>query len=167
MKLRLLAVVALGLSALSSASFALTPPYVWGPQTGVSALYDSAGHVIGPANPLPVTGATTPTAVAPSTASSVAESCHVYKASAGTVYSVSGYTGAAAWIMLFNATAAPADGAVTPIAWAYAPAAGSWSINYGVNPASFSAGVTACNSSTGPLTKTAVSTNVVFAGQVQ
>jgi hypothetical protein len=112
-------------------------------------------------------GAVAQTAVAPSTASSAAEACHVYKASAGTIYSLSGYAGVAGWIMVFNLTAAPSDGAVTPVAWNYIAAAGAWSISYGVTPATMSTGVVACLSSTGPLTKTAASTNTVFAGQVQ
>ena len=104
--------------------------------------------------------------VAPAS-STTAEACRVLKASAGNLYSVSGYTGAAAWIMGFNATSAPADGAVTPVVWAYAPAAGSFSIDYGAIPAAFSTGITFCISSTGPLSKTAVSTNNVFSGRVQ
>jgi hypothetical protein len=113
----------------------------------------------------------TPTAdttlgVAPA-ASTSAEACHVFKASAGNVYSLSGYVDGAAFIMVFNATSAPADGAVTPVVWAYAAVAGTWSLDYGAIPAAFSTGVTVCRSSTGPLTKTAVSTNTVFAGRVK
>lgn len=101
-------------------------------------------------------------------ASSSAEACHVFKASGGNLYSASGYVGAApAWIMVFNATSAPADGAVTPVTWAYAPVIGSWFINYGDNPAVMTTGITICASSTGPLSKTAVSTNTVFAGRVK
>jgi len=111
--------------------------------------------------PSPTLGGITPVV------SSAAEACHVLKAAAGNLYSVSGYAGVAAWIMVFNATSAPADGAVTPIIWAYVPVAGSWSINYSTFPAAFSTGITVCASSTGPLTKTAVSTNNVFSGNVQ
>ncbi len=100
-------------------------------------------------------------------ASTAAEACHVMKASGGNLYSASGYIGAAGFIMVFNATSAPADGAVTPVAWLYAAAAGSWSLNYGLMPAVFSTGITICASSTGPLTKTAYSTNTVFSGNVQ
>ena len=99
--------------------------------------------------------------------SASAESCHVLKASAGNLYSVSGYVGAAAWLMVFNTMTAPGDGAVTPTVWAYAPGAGSWAISYGSIPAVFSTGITVCASSTGPLTKTAYSTNTVFSGNVQ
>lgn len=126
---------------------------------------DSAGNLLingsSTPTPSPTTGGITPVV------SSVAESCHVLKNAAGNLYSVSGYAGVAAWIMVFNATAAPADGAVTPTIWAYVPTAGSWSINYGAFPAAFNAGITVCASSTGPLTKTAVSTNNVFSGNIQ
>ena len=114
--------------------------------------------------PLPNSGSAA--GIAP-VASSAAESCHVLKASAGNLYGVSGYVGAATFVMVFNATTAPADGAVTPVVWAYIPAAGSWSIAYGTIPATFSTGITVCDSSTRPLTKTAVSTNNVFSGYVQ
>lgn len=132
---------------------------------------NGSGNLTAPSatNPLPASLtplATAATGVAP-VPSTAAEACRVFKASAGNVYSVSGYTGAAAWIMLFNATSAPVDGAVTPNVWAYAPAAGSFSINYGSLPAYFSVGATACISSTGPLTKTAVATNNVLSGRVQ
>jgi hypothetical protein len=104
--------------------------------------------------------------IAPSV-SGAAESCHTYKASAGNGYDFSGYVGAATWVMLFDLAAPPSNGAVTPKAWAYAPAAGSWSISYGIVPAVFTAGIIACASSTGPLTLTLVSTNNVFSGRVQ
>jgi hypothetical protein len=101
-------------------------------------------------------------------ASTSAESCHVFKNSAGNLYGASGYIGAAGYIMLFNATAAPSDGAVTPVAWAYAPAAGSWSMSWEQTaPAYMSTGIVYCASSTGPLTKTAYSTNTVFSAQVK
>lgn len=99
--------------------------------------------------------------------SSVAESCHVLKNVAGALYSTSGYAGQAEWIMVLNLAAAPSNGAVAPVAWAYAPQAGSWSINYGSFPAYFAAGITVCASSTGPLTLTAISTNNTFTGVVQ
>lgn len=98
-------------------------------------------------------------------ASAAAESCHSW-ASARLLYGASGYIGAAGYIMVFDSPSAPADGSVLPAAWAYVSAAGSWSIWYGPNPASFVQGVTVCASSTGPLTKTAYSTNTVFSAQV-
>lgn len=100
-------------------------------------------------------------------ASSAAEACHVLKAAAGNLYGVSGTIGAAGWIMIFNATSAPADGAVTPVAWAQPTTSGSWAINYGTIPLALSTGITVCASSTGPFTKTAYSTSTVFSGRVQ
>lgn len=103
------------------------------------------------------------------TASTAAEACHVFKASAGNLYGVSGLIGAAGYIMVFDASSAPADGAVTPKVWAQitTPSGGAWSINYGDIPAAMATGITVCASSTGPLTKTAYSTNTVFSGRFQ
>lgn len=103
----------------------------------------------------------------PIVSSSSAESCHVLKASAGLLWGVSGYMGAAGWIMVFDAASAPSDGAVTPVVWDYVSAAGAWYISYGTSPASFTTGITVCASSTGPLSKTGVATNNVFSGLVQ
>jgi len=99
--------------------------------------------------------------------STAAESCHVMKASAGNLFSVSGYIGAAGFIMVFDSPTPPADGAVTPKYWAYSASAGSWSMNFGAVPARMLTGITVCASSTGPLTKTAYSTNTVFSGSVK
>lgn len=102
-----------------------------------------------------------------SVVSSTAESSHVLKAGAGTLYGLDVTTGAAAgYVMLFNATSAPADGAVTPIkAWVV-----SANSSLGVSfipgpPLAFSAGITATFSTTGPFTKTASST-AFFSGEV-
>lgn len=100
------------------------------------------------------------TSIAPS-ASSAAEACHVIKASAGTLYAVSGLAGQAEYVMLFNATSAPGDGAVTPVWWGQALTNGAWSTAF-QNPLTMSTGITVCYSSTGPLTKTAISTANVF-----
>lgn len=129
---------------------------------------DTVTELQTPATSLPPLSPTNDTTlgIAP-TSSTSAEACHVMKASAGNLYSTSGYIGAAGFIMVFNATSAPADGAVTPTTWAYAPAAGSWSIDYGAIPQAMSTGITVCASSTGPLTKTAYSTNTVFAARVK
>lgn len=98
--------------------------------------------------------------------STTTESCHVLKASAGNLYSVSGYVSAAEFIMIFDATSAPTDGAVTPKVFGYAAAAGPFSIAYGTIPAVFATGITVCASSTGPFTKTAASV-AAFSGNVQ
>lgn len=98
--------------------------------------------------------------IAPS-ASSSAEACHIIKASAGTLYAVSGLAGQAQFFMLFNSTSAPGDGAVTPVWWGQALTAGAWSVTF-PNPLTLSTGITICASSTGPLTKTAISTGNVY-----
>jgi hypothetical protein len=98
---------------------------------------------------------------------STAAACQVIKASAGNLYSASGYVSAASWIMVFNATSAPANGTVTPVAMAYAPTAGSWAINYGTIPTFLSTGITVCASSTGPFTLTQFATSNFITGQFQ
>ncbi len=169
--MRRLISLALAFLALASPAFAET----WTPIAPSTAPSNAqvAGCIYRTAPVAPTNGQSmgtscplTDVGVAP-IASSAAESCHVLKGSAGNLYSVSGYVGAAAWLMVFNATAAPSNGAVTPVAWAYASAAGSWSINYGAIPLSLSTGITVCASSTGPLTLTLYSTNTVFSGRVQ
>lgn len=99
---------------------------------------------------------------------STAAACLVLKASPGNFYSLSGNIGAAGYVMVFDATSAPADGTVTPKIVLQTSAAGTFSISYGgLPPAVFATGMTACASSTGPYTKTAYSTNVFMSGQVQ
>ena len=105
-------------------------------------------------------------ALAP-TFSTAAESCHVLKSSAGLLAAVSGYAGQAEFIMIFNTAAPPADTTnPAPAAVGYAGAAGFWALNW-TSPLSLSTGITVCDSSTGPLIKTAISTNNTFSGQVQ
>lgn len=89
------------------------------------------------------------------------ESCHVMKASQATAVSYGVTTGATAgYLMVFNATSAPADGAVTPVALAIqVPANATVTRTY--SPPStlqLSTGFTVCFSSTGPFTKTASAT---------
>lgn len=61
------------------------------------------------------------------------------------------------WIMAFNATAAPADGAVTPAWWVQIPASSTaeLKLSYGDQPTRWTTGLTFVCSSTGPFTKTA------------
>jgi hypothetical protein len=99
-------------------------------------------------------------------ASTTTEACHVFKVGQGGFISGSGVIGAGGWIMVFDSATAPSNGAVTPIAWAYASVMGSWSISYN-SPAGFVNGLTICASSTGPFTLTQYSTNTVFSAIVQ
>lgn len=83
--------------------------------------------------------------------SASSESSHVLKAGPGNLYSVNA-TGATGYLMVFDATSAPADGAVTPVICV--PAGSSVSYLPGP-PAYFSTGIVAVLSSTGCFTKTA------------
>jgi hypothetical protein len=95
--------------------------------------------------------------------SGAAESNHVLKASAGNLYNAYATSTVAGYLMIFNSTSAPADGAVTPQdcipssltqAGIYAA-----SINYNPGPIEpFTIGITVVWSSTGCFTKTASAT---------
>lgn len=105
----------------------------------------------------------------PSTTSAVV-SCTVLKASAGQLYSLNVAIGATTgYVMIFNATSAPIDGAVTP-AWTpirvVSDGTSGWaSYSWGNTPLTLGTGITVCFSSTGPFTKTASSTAVIT-GQI-
>lgn len=99
----------------------------------------------------PVTAAAA--AITPVVTSAVASSL-VLKASAGNFYGANVTAGASAgYVMLFNAAAAPADGAVTPIkTWALAANA-TLDVRYNV-PIRCGTGITLVFSTTGPFTQT-------------
>lgn len=94
--------------------------------------------------------------------SAALESCHVIKASAGNLYSFEVLTQATAGIVLiFNATSAPVDGAVTPIKF-YTAAANSTVGAAFPSPINFSTGIVICfSSATTPFTKTASATAAI------
>ena len=98
-------------------------------------------------------------------ATSAAASSLVLKASAGNLLSLACAPTATGYLMLFDATSAPADGAVAPkwVQPVFANGGASWSWS---NPMSFATGVVAVFSSTGPFTKTASATAFI-SGQVQ
>ena len=74
------------------------------------------------------------------TVSTAAEASHVLKASAGNLYSLAVTSGASAgYVMLFDATSAPANGAVTPAECYYMPATSTLVENYSPTPISFQA----------------------------
>ena len=103
----------------------------------------------------------------PVTPSGAAESSHVFKAAAGVLYGFQVNTGASAvWVMVFNATSAPADGAVTPIKWYQVAANSTLTVTYIPVAIQLSTGITIVCSTTGPFTKTASST-CVFSGEAQ
>lgn len=90
--------------------------------------------------------------------SSVAEATHVLKVSSGNLYSTyaTNLTSTAGFLVIVNATSAPADGAIVPLDWCILPANGSCAISYGPAPPDFyGTGITAVlTSAVTPFTKT-------------
>lgn len=106
-----------------------------------------------------------PSPVAPVSSTAV-EGTHVLKSSAGNLYSLSvTTTTTSGYLMLFNATAAPADGAVTPAYCLAVPSATSMGVSW-TTPLTLSTGISVAFSSTGCFTKTSSAT-AVFSAQVQ
>jgi hypothetical protein len=113
-------------------------------------------------NPMPVTcasGCAAPSAATHAQTAALASNL-VVKASAGTLtgFAVSAdstLSGAAWWLMVFDATSLPGDGAVTP-ALCYAYPSGTTSASYGFTaPVSFTTGIVLGVSTTGCFSKTA------------
>lgn len=120
--------------------------------------------------PLPTSGTTSPAPTSAATSAitplstSVAAGSLVLKASAGNLYGFEVTTGGSAgYVMIFNATSAPADGTVTPVKTfvvaANATVAFAWD-----TPLRFSTGITVVFSTTGPFTKT-ISATAFISGQ--
>jgi hypothetical protein len=134
-------------------------------------------------NPLPVTGGgggggntklqpnstvTSANAIAPTTNSTAANNV-VLKAAPGNVYSAAAtnLTSTQGYLVLINATAAPADGTITPKACTLLPANGSASISYGDIPALYDTGVVAVvTSAASCFTKTTGVITAHITGQV-
>jgi hypothetical protein len=74
-----------------------------------------------------------------------AAAAHVLKAGAGNLYSVyaTNLTATAGFLVVIDAVASPADGAITPLDCAPLPANGNASINYSGAPSRYSVGITA------------------------
>jgi hypothetical protein len=121
-------------------------------------------------NPVYTTSLATASATAGVTpvVSAALESSHVFKGSAGNLYSVVVTTGASAgFLMIFDATSAPSNGAVTPKQCVRAPANSTVALSFNGPPETYAAGITAVFS-TGAncFTKTASAT-AFFNGHVQ
>ena len=100
--------------------------------------------------------------------STATESGHVLKASKGCLLAVYATTGASAgYLMVFNSTTVPADGAVTPVNCVYIPATTTIAMNWAPQPPEwYSTGISVAFSTTGCFTKTASAT-AFFHGLVQ
>lgn len=111
--------------------------------------------------------ATAGAGIAPVVSASL-EGSHVLKASAGNLYDAYVTTGTTpGYLMTFNATSAPADGAVTPIDCIQAPPSQTTALfTLASPPEVFSTGITIVFSTTGCFTKT-VSATVFFHGRIQ
>lgn len=116
-------------------------------------------------NPFPVSPAVPSSGVTPSATAALASS-FVAKASAGLLYGWSVTSGASAgFVLIFNSTSAPVDGAVTPIDCIAIPA-NATSGRQLSPPEAYSTGITLVFSTTGCFTKTASAT-AYFRGDVQ
>jgi hypothetical protein len=148
---------------------------------GTIAVASSAASVsdlVGISSPLPagsniiggILAAATPSssfAVTPGS-SSVLETSHVLKASAGNLYSLNVTTSTASgFLMTFNAMTVPADGTVAPVYCIPVPAGSAVSMSFeGSPPDCYSTGIVAVFSTTGPFTKTSSAT-AFFTWRVQ
>jgi hypothetical protein len=99
--------------------------------------------------------------------STAAESNRVFKAAGGMLYSLTVTTGASAgFLMLFNATAAPSDGAVVPV-YCVPVAANSGTPLRWDSPIAFGTGITAVFSTGASCLSKTASATALFYGQVQ
>lgn len=121
--------------------------------------------------PVVINPSSSPSQSIDATKSTAAEASRVLKAAPGNLYSITTTIGASTgYLMLFDATAEPANGSVSPKWWwpilsngSTGGVAASWLPG---PPLKFTTGITAVFSSTGPFTKTG-HTSAAFSAQVQ
>lgn len=98
--------------------------------------------------------------------SAATESSHILKTGAGTLFGLSVTSSAAGYILIYNATSVPSNGAVTPVACYYLSSGpGTLGIAFAPFPLTMSTGITAAFSTTGCFTQT-LSTTAFFSAQV-
>jgi hypothetical protein len=110
---------------------------------------------------MPATGGTVGIVASPIAAvrSAALESNHVFKGAAGNLFDAYCLATVTGFFMLFDATSAPADGAVTPLG--VVPVAAGQAVSFAypaTSPLSFSTGLVGVFSTTGPFTKAASAT---------
>jgi len=117
---------------------------------GAVAILDGNGNQITAANPMPTKNVFTPL----NATTTVYSSSIIAKASAGTLYGLTGYNSrtSSQFIQIHDASSLPADTAV-PTVILFVPANTNFFIDYGNIGRPMTNGIIICNSSTGP-TKT-------------
>jgi hypothetical protein len=129
---------------------------------GVDQMYRARGDGTG-AYVVATPTAAAANAIVPVATSAVAGSL-VVKASAGNLYRASITTGGSAgYLMGFNATSAPADGAVTPLLCRVVAANSTLTLSFAEMPSRFGTGITLVFSTTGCFTKTVSATAYIEA----
>jgi len=140
-------------ASLMACRYLATPPAWSDGWTGAMGC-DNAGNLKVAATPT----SSSVNAIVPVRTTAVASNI-VLKASAGNLYSINIVTGASAgYLMVFDAVAAPADGAVTPVKCLPIAANVGLETNMRSMPEYFATGITAVFSTTGCFTKTASAT---------
>lgn len=134
--------------------------------TGVPATSSGCNRVT-PTNPLPVTTSVSGSGVTAVSSSALAANL-VVNATAASLFSFnvqadSTLSGAAWWVMIYNATTAPGDGAVTPVKCYSLPTGATGISGAFPSPVAFSTGIVIGVSTTGCFNKTA-STHAFISG---